>query len=187
MKDKEMAIRKEWQNLRTAAAGQKVSVQAFTAWGVEPVARIGREVFFLPADIVRNRVENALTRAAKAAPEPDVSEYENERREKSLLVRAQREGQELKNAQARRELAPLDLLSWTLTKVGAQIGAILDSIPLKVKNILPKLSAAEVEHIRREVVKAQNAAASVTVDLDEYYGAIPDPDRKGDQDRTADS
>jgi phage terminase Nu1 subunit (DNA packaging protein) len=107
--------------------------------------------------------------------------------EKTLLIREQRIGQELKNAQARHELAPVDLISWTLSKVGAQISAILDSVPLKVKNILPRLSAAEVEHIRREIVKAQNAAASVTVDLDEYYERSPGADQHSDPLRTADT
>lgn len=89
--------------------------------------------------------------------------------ERSKLTAAQCEGQELKNAQLRRELAPISLLSWTLGKVGNQIGAVLDSIPLKVKKVVPRLTAVEVEHIKREVVKAQNAASRITVDLDEYY------------------
>jgi phage terminase Nu1 subunit (DNA packaging protein) len=156
--------RREWQNRTTAAAAQGVSVQAFDAWGVAPVAKIGREVFYLAGDITANRVANALAKAEQQG----VSNTDAEQ-EKLLLVRAQREGQELKNAQTRNELAPIDLISWTLSKVAGQISAILDAVPLKVKNIAPRLTAAEVEHIRREIVRAKNAAASVGVNLDEYY------------------
>jgi phage terminase Nu1 subunit (DNA packaging protein) len=99
-----------------------------------------------------------------------------EREAKLRLVQEQADGQALKNAQARRELAPVQLISWTLARVGSQISAIFDSIPLKVKKLMPKLSASDIEVIKRELIKAQNAASRVTVDLDEYYsgGAAED-------------
>ncbi len=75
---------------------------------------------------------------------------------------------ELKEQQIRRETAPIALIEWTLGKVGSQIGSILDGIPLKVKRRIPKLSAAEIEVIKREVVQAQNVAARIAVNLDEY-------------------
>ena len=50
-----------------------------------------------------------------------------------------------------------------------QIGAILEALPPALKKIAPRLAAREMELITREVVKARNAAAHVTVDIDEYY------------------
>lgn len=148
------------------AASCGVSVKSFQAWNVEPVARIGRESFFEVSTVLANRLARQTERARLAAPSADEIDAE---RERALLTREQREGQSLKNAQLRKELAPIALIEWTLGKVANQIGAVLDSIPLKVKKVVPRLTAVEVEHIKREVVKAQNAAARVTVDLDEYY------------------
>jgi phage terminase Nu1 subunit (DNA packaging protein) len=97
--------------------------------------------------------------------EGEVVDYEYER---ARLTREQADSQALKNAQLRKELAPVTVIEWTLGKVGAQISAILDQIPLKVKRRVPRLSSAEAEIIKREVIKAQNMAAKVTVDIDEY-------------------
>jgi terminase small subunit / prophage DNA-packing protein len=158
-----------WLNGRQMAASCGVSVQAFVAWRVEPVAKIGREQFYTAEAVLKNRLARA-ERARPPDPSPDALDAD---RERTLLTRVQREGQELKNAQLRKELAPISLLSWTLGKVGNQIGAVLDSIPLRVKKVAPRLSALELETIKREVVKAQNAAARVTIDLDEYYANEP--------------
>lgn len=109
----------------------------------------------------------------KAEDDAVVSARDSGEIEKALLTRQQRIAQEMKNEQARRELAPVSLISWTLSKVGSQIAAILESIPLKIKTVAPRLSAVEIEQVKREVVKAQNAASNVDVDLDEYYGTNP--------------
>ena len=165
-----------WLNLGQMALSCGITTQAFKQWGVEPVARIGRESFYDAASVLRNRLARQQDRARSSAPEPSPDAMDADR-ERTLLTRVQREGQELKNAQLRRELAPISLIEWTLGKVGNQIGAVLDSIPLKVKKVVPRLTAVEVEHIKREVVKAQNAAARIAVDLDEYYD---ERDARGD-------
>jgi phage terminase Nu1 subunit (DNA packaging protein) len=152
------------------AASCGVSVQAFAQWNVAPVAKIGRYAYYKVSDVIANRLARQMLRLAQEADgrgnDPEALEAE---REKVLLTREQRIGQELKNAQTRRELAPVQLIEWTLSRIGSQISAIFDSIPLKVKKLMPKLSASEIELIKRELVKAQNAAARVTVNLDEYY------------------
>lgn len=155
-----------WLSQKQMAQACGVSPQAFQQWRVAPVAEIGREKFYRVADVVANRLARQAERAQQAAPDAGDDNMDQER---MLLTRAQREGQELKNAQLRRELAPVDLIAWVLGKAGNQIGAILDSIPLKVKKVAPRLSALELETIKREVVKAQNCAARMTVDLDDYY------------------
>ena len=131
---------------------------------VSMVARDRWEVKKTVNAVTRHYREIAAGR--KSAEDDDSPDLVSQR---ALLAKSQFEGQELKNAQLRRELAPISLIEWTLGKVGNQIGAVLDSIPLKVKKVVPRLTAVEVEHIKREVVKAQNAAARIAVDLDEYY------------------
>jgi phage terminase Nu1 subunit (DNA packaging protein) len=89
-------------------------------------------------------------------------------KERALNLRADTALKQLKEAQLRKELAPVNLLEWALAKTCSQIAATLDSIPVKVKRRVPKLTNAEIEIIRREIIKCQNAAAEATLDLDEY-------------------
>lgn len=72
---------------------------------------------------------------------------------------------ELKEAQLRNELAPLELLQWALSNLGSQISAILETIPAKLKRQLPSLTYTDLELIRKEIIKTQNAAARVQLDL----------------------
>lgn len=158
-----------WLTQTQMARACGISTQAFVKWGVEPIAKIGRNAFYVVQDVLQNRLVNQaaqLTKSIDTATEAEL--FKEERIEKLRLTRAQAEGQEIKNAQLRKELAPVDIIEWTLGKVGAQIAAILDALPLQLKKKNPKLTATNIESIRREIVKAQNAAAQVTVDYDEY-------------------
>jgi phage terminase Nu1 subunit (DNA packaging protein) len=93
--------------------------------------------------------------------------------ERARLARAQSEWTELRTAERRKDLAPIELITWTLSKVGAQIAATLEAIPLNCKRANPRLGANDVEIIKREIIKCQNAAARIEIDLDEYYGTEP--------------
>ena len=136
---------------------------------MEPVAKIGQEVFYLQGDVGANRIAHFEARSQKRIPFDAAELIQAEREEKLLLTKAQREGQELKNSQLRKELAPVAVIEWVIGKTGGQISAILDALPLQLKKRNPKLTASNIETIRREIVKAQNAAAAMTLDLDEYY------------------
>lgn len=155
-----------WLNRKTLARSIGISVQSFDQWGIAPVAKIGREVFYDVASVLeadRARVER---RREKERPQSlDDIDYE---RERARLTREQADHTALKNAQLRRESAPIAVIEWTLGRVLAQAAATLDAIPVKVKRRLPKLSAAEIEIIKREIAKVRNLAARVQVDIDEY-------------------
>lgn len=75
----------------------------------------------------------------------------------------------LKEQQLLGELAPISVLEWTLSSVCNQIGAVLETLPAKLKRRLPQLNAADLEIIRKEVAKTRNAAAAVRLDLGESY------------------
>ena len=74
----------------------------------------------------------------------------------------------LKKEELERRNAPIDVIAWVLGQVSGQISPLLEAIPLKVSRRVPGLSATEIEIITREIIKAQNAAAAVTIKLDEY-------------------
>ena len=147
------------------AASCNKSLSAFQKWRVDPIAKISPNVFYTVSDVLANRLENQKSRLQKR----DSAELVQAEREAKLkLTEAQVEGQELKNSQLRKELAPVAVIEWTLGKVGSQIAAILDALPLQLKKRNPKLTASNIELITREIVKTQNIAAQVTVDYDEY-------------------
>lgn len=150
-----------WLNKKQMATSCGISTQAFDKWGVQPITKIGREAFFLVEDVVENR----LARFIPDDDESDNLEGANYDREKTRLTKEQADAQALKNKIARRESAPILLITTAISRASAQAGAILGSVKLNVKRALPHLKAAELEVIEREIVKAQNAICSAEVDF----------------------
>lgn len=83
--------------------------------------------------------------------------------ERAGLARAQREKIEMQNQVTRKELAPSYLLEEILAKAGTKAAAILDTIPGMIKRRVPSLTADDVAAIAREVAKARNIAASISL------------------------
>jgi terminase small subunit / prophage DNA-packing protein len=166
-----------WLNRKNMAASLGISTQAYDNWNVTPAAKIGRESFFTVDDVLENRrrkdAERFEEEKSQLSKPFEKEEYD---KEKTLLTREQRIAQELKNARSRAEVAPISLIEWTLSNVGAQIAAVLEAIPLKIKKLMPRMTASEIEQIRREVINAQNAASKITVNLDDYYERVEHDD-----------
>ncbi len=108
--------------------------------------------------------------------------------ERARLAREQADKIAMQNAQARRELAPVVLITEVLAKAGTRVAGSLEAIPGQVKRRLPDLPATEIEAIQREIVKARNLCAALRLeDLDEDQdGSDTQPDRathnQGNQD-----
>lgn len=83
--------------------------------------------------------------------------------ERAKLAKAQRERIEMQNAQTRAELAPVVLIEEVLAKAGARAGGILDAIPGAVRRRVPQLSSEEVNNIAKEIAKARNLVASLSL------------------------
>jgi len=160
-----------WLNQAATVKSCRVSPSGFAKWNVQPVARIGRHVYYEFADILENRLAaqaRRLEAQAPATPPPASDLATAEREEKLRLTRAQADWQELKNDQTRRELAPVMLIEHVVADAGRQIAAILDALPLQLKKRNPKLTATDLETVRREIAKAMNVCANITVDLDAF-------------------
>ena len=159
-----------WLNQEQMAASCDISPSGFQKWGVGSVAKIGRYTYYRVADVLTNRLDH-LAKRLTTSPGPQLDDAEltrTEREEKLRLTSAQAEWQETKNAQLLKELAPVNLLEWVIGKAGSQISAILESIPMNLKKRNPRLTASNIEFITREIVKTQNIAADMKLDLDEY-------------------
>jgi phage terminase Nu1 subunit (DNA packaging protein) len=156
------------------AASLGISVQAFDKWGVKPVERIGREAFFTAHAVVENRIH-----ALEQKQQPDFGEDGIDplaeaklTMERLRLTAAQAEGQELKNEITRRKSVPTEFATFVLSRLAAEIGSILDTLPLTLKRRHPELEVRHIETVQRELAKARNRSA--TLDdrlpglLDEY-------------------
>ncbi len=84
--------------------------------------------------------------------------------ERARLAREQADKIAMQNAQTRRELAPVVMMTEVLAKAGARVAGILDAIPGQVRRRLPQLPAAEIENITREIAKARNLCAAIRLD-----------------------
>lgn len=143
-------------------------MQAFEKWGVEPVAKIGRETFYRANDVLQNRLDRQAEKYEKEQPteKSDIDFF----KARARLIKEQADAQELKNQIMREEVAPVTTLRDALARVCEQVNSILEAIPLKVKNRVPALKAKDVEIIKREIVKAQNAASHSDIDFDDIEG-----------------
>lgn len=95
--------------------------------------------------------------------------------ERLRLTSAQAEGQELKNDITKRKSVPTGFATHVLSRLAAEIGSILDTLPMTLKRRHPDLEVRHIESVQRELAKARNRAA--TLDdrlpglLDEYLDA----------------
>lgn len=158
-----------WLNLTNAAKASGVTVKTFYSWGIPHVADDGKQKFYLISDIVENRVKNALDKSRLSGGGMSSQEAKEAMDEAKLLEIQQRtENLAIKNSILRRETAPISSLTITLGSVCSQISAILESIPVNLKRVCPKLNANDIERIQAEIVKIQNIAGSTVIDVEEY-------------------
>lgn len=177
--DPEFKPERHWLNKGEMAAACGVSVQAFDRWGVQPTARRHSqgEAFFSVSDVLKNRLEHQRIKLEQSQPPADYLDAERAQAAADLdLTRERAEGQRLKNAQLRRELAPVAMVQWSIARTMAEIAAGLESIPGKIKRAFPKMTSNELQIVKREIVKVQNTAAENTkLDWTEFDADFDDP------------
>lgn len=84
--------------------------------------------------------------------------------ERARLAKEQADKVGMQNAVTRGDLAPTYLIEEVLAKAGAKVGGILDAIPGQIRRRVPGLSADDVQHIQREIAKARNFVAEISLD-----------------------
>ena len=153
-----------WLNKSRMAASLGISVQAFDKWGVQPVARIGRESFYDARSVLDNRLKK---QGAKDQPVDDngdpidpLIEYKLQQ-ERLRLTKAQADGQELRNRVKERQLVPVDFNVFALGRIGAMLGSAMDTIHVKVKRKHPDIEVRFLEAIEREVSVTRNEASAL--------------------------
>lgn len=146
-------------NKSDMASSLGISVQAFDKWGVQPVEKRGREVFFDVRSVVNNRIEH---QSRKLQPsQDDEDDGINIYYERWRLTRANADAAELANEKKRREVVETTFCTFVLSKMAAEISSIFDGIPLSIQRQFPELENRHIEFLKGNVIKAMNKAAAL--------------------------
>lgn len=160
-----------WLNKSEMADSLGISTQAFDKWGVNPVARIGREALFDARSVLDNRLRKADTRPQLSSDIDPMAEQKLTQ-ERLRLTSAQAEAQEFKNEVSRRVLIPAGFIAFAFSKLVPEISSTLDTLPMVVRRRHPELEPRHIDTLEREATKIRNACAkfaSILPELiDEY-------------------
>lgn len=85
--------------------------------------------------------------------------------ERALLARAQREGQEIKNAVSLGTYAPIELLSDVLANAAQAVVDRLEQIPADLRRVCPDLPQAARDAVMAEIASARNEMVRKTASL----------------------
>ncbi|UCP00091.1 terminase small subunit [Metapseudomonas lalkuanensis] len=179
MAKNETTKQRGWLNKSDMAASLGISPQAFDKWGVEPVARIGREAFYTVQDVVQNRIDHAARKQQPEGADGEVIDPLLEYKllqEKLRLTTAQAYAQEQKNQVNDKVLVPVPFATFALAKIAAQIGSKLETVGKTVSRRHPDIDPRILETLEREIALARNVSAQFGDDLpgylDEYLAAM---------------
>ena len=167
----QFTVERHWLNKSEMATALGISVQAFAAWGVKPVAQRHRfgEAFYSVRDVVDFAVARERKKHERTAASLDAADLIIEKERADLEWTQERaEGQRLKNAALRRELAPVAMVQWAISQAGSQIAATLGTLKGKVKRAQPSLSNAALHEVEQIAVECQNTAAAVRLNWDDF-------------------
>ena len=97
--------------------------------------------------------------------------------ERAALARSQRVGQDLKNAVAQGEFAPIGLLTDTLSAAAAAVAQRFDALEPELRRHCPELGEAQRAAVARVLAGARNEWVRATTDLiTGAIDALPDDD-----------
>lgn len=146
-------------NKRDMASSIGISVQAFDKWGIPPVERRGREVFY--------DVKTVLLIDRERQQENQKSGDEDDALQARLLqarvdlTEEQAVAQRLKNRVSEGRLIDAGFCTFALSRVAMELSSTLDAIPLAMQRQFPELSPRQTEHLKTLVAKGANACAHV--------------------------
>lgn len=153
-----------------------IAPRNFAAWGVEPAARDGRQKLYRFSDVLDNRLAEQAARyqAQIDRLEARVVELETDDEsgktlaevmlaqniERTRLLAEQAEAQAMKNAMARHETAPFELITYVLAQVAAEIASVMDGLPGQLIRIT-SLKNTDLDKVRSITAAASDRIADL--------------------------
>jgi phage terminase Nu1 subunit (DNA packaging protein) len=123
--------------------------------GVDPVGKDGVSILFDSATALE---------AVFAGKNGDATGDLRLDQERALLAVEQRRKLERENNLAEQQIAPVEMLSNALSKVGAKIVAILEALPLEMKRMNPRLTGHDIMLTKKAIARCRNAIADIRLD-----------------------
>lgn len=165
-----------WLNKSRMAASLGISVQAFDKWGVQPVGKIGKEVFFDTKSVLANRLQHHSGKHQPGADEVDPLIGYKIDLERLRLTKEQADAQARKNRVGDKELVPVGFMVFALASLSAQLASTLNTVHKNVKRAHPDISVRHLEAVETEIAVTRNAAAGLADRipelLDEYIASL---------------
>ncbi|OOQ44258.1 DNA-packaging protein [Pseudomonas fluorescens] len=166
-----------WLNKSRMATSLGITTQAFDKWGVQPVAKIGRDVFYDVRSVLDNRLKHQVTKDQPVDDNGDpidpLIEYK-QAQQKLRLTTEQADAQEMRNKVKAKKLVPVDFCLFALSRLSAKLGSTLDTVHLKVKRKCPDIEVRHLEAIQREVAVTRNDAIGLADLLPELLDEFVD-------------
>lgn len=167
-----------WLNKKRMAESLGISVQAFDKWDVQPVQRIGREAFYDVKTVLENRLQHQSGKQQLGEADKDpLIEYKTAV-ERLRLTKEQADAQAMRNEVKRRNLVPVEFVTFALGRITSLIGSTLDTVHTKVKRKHPDIETRHLEAVQREVAVTRNEAARLNERLpeilNEFISAMDD-------------
>lgn len=168
-----------WLNKKSMADSLGISTQAFDKWGVEPIAKIGREAFYDVKSVLENRLQHQDRKQQPVGVDGEVLDPLLEHRllyERHRLTKEQADAQARKNKVGDKELVPVGFMVLALARLSAQLASTLATIPKSVKRSHPDIIARHLEAVEKEIAVTCNAAVGLADRipelLDEYIASL---------------
>lgn len=165
-----------WLNKKSMADSLGISVQAFDKWGVESVAKIGRESFYDVRSVLDNRLQHQTGKHQPGAEEVDPLIGYKIDCERLRLTREQADSQARKNKIGDKELVPVGFMIFALSSLSAQLASTLNTIPKSVKRKHPDIAVRHLDAVETEIAVTRNAAVGLADRipelLDEYIASV---------------
>lgn len=169
-----------WLNQTEMAASCGISVVAFGKWGVQPIARIGRQAFYRVEDVIENRlakINNQLARSPNQGGQPGGETDLTAIVDPMEKLRAEKLQQEIISFRLRNSvLEGRSLPSWVVTEVITRVlsAAIktFETLPLDIKRRHAELDNRVILMFEDRIARIRNEAATVPDQLNEILDDI---------------
>ncbi|WP_137540863.1 terminase small subunit, partial [Escherichia coli] len=141
-------------NKSDMASSIGISVQAFDKWGVPPVERRGREVFYDVKTVLEIDRERRQQNQKSSGGENDLEERLLQARVN--LTEEQAITQRLKNQVAEHKVIDTAFSIFALSRLSGELASVLDSIPLSMQRKFPELTGRQLAYLKELVAKGAN-------------------------------
>jgi phage terminase Nu1 subunit (DNA packaging protein) len=152
------------------AAFAGVTPRAVRNWPLVPDDTDGTETIYVGKDVKAFWEKQAYDKGYQAG-QVDAPKFDDQgdvidiELEKARKLKAERIGQEIKNAQSLGELAPIDMLTAALGDAIRHLNTHLESVPASIKRVWPECPGHVLDSIERDIAQLRGTIADARIEF----------------------